>query len=276
MKILITGASGYIGAAVFSALKQSSPNLEVSGTYHRQPLFPELLPLSLENPEDTKVLLTQLAPDWIIHIAAIPSQSGFDSNPAFANQVNISGTLKLFEFAEDLSAKLLFLSSEAVAHESLYGESKRQAEAGLRERVSRWTILRPGTTYGLSPNISNPRPFNRLLQAAQQRRDLEMDDREIYCLTWLKHLSEVIGQVIERDILGEIVPVVLSRGASRFEVARELLKDCPTTVRPLNFQGERLDYAHLTQTELLRLGLSAYDFDSGVASMRAELMEGLR
>ena len=91
----------------------------------------------------------------------------------------------------------------------------------------------------------------------------------MFKLCWLQHLIEVCLLAVRRNILGEIIPVVLSQGATRFEIASALLKGSSITVSPI--PGAEKDLAHLTQEKLKALGLPAYEFGAAVLQMREEL-----
>lgn len=59
-KILITGASGYVGARIYSDLETS---YEVVGTYHSEKLLDELVQIDLTNEVEVIKLLEQVKPD---------------------------------------------------------------------------------------------------------------------------------------------------------------------------------------------------------------------
>ena len=78
MKILITGASSYVGASIYARLKEK---YSVVGTYNSHKLFPELEFLDITaKPRVMDFILTK-KPDVIIHVAANASGTWCDKNP---------------------------------------------------------------------------------------------------------------------------------------------------------------------------------------------------
>jgi dTDP-4-dehydrorhamnose reductase len=67
MKLLITGASSYVGARVYFDL---SKIFEVVGTYHSSKLSEAFIKLDVTNKEDVGKVLEREKPDIIIHLAA--------------------------------------------------------------------------------------------------------------------------------------------------------------------------------------------------------------
>lgn len=272
--ILLTGASGYIGSALYKRFQALNPADEVVGCFHSFPLFPELRHLDLTDQRSVNDRVSECAPEWIVHVAAVPSQTGFDENRAHADAVNRQGTEYLVDAANRVGAKVLYISSEAAEDGSAYGESKRFGEEVLARRCNNgWMVLRPGTTYGLSPNLTHPRPFNRLLHAVRENKSITLDNTEIYSVTWLRHLLEVSEGLMQRPQWNRIIPVVLNKGATRFEMAQEILKDTNVLVSALG--GARRDLRRLSEQVLLELNLPTYSFEEALTSMREDLMHAL-
>lgn len=69
-KILITGASGFIGRNIFEHLSLRD-DLKVYGTYRSQCVNPDLLQIDLTHGEHTLDLLSRVKPDILIHAAAL-------------------------------------------------------------------------------------------------------------------------------------------------------------------------------------------------------------
>ena len=86
-KILITGACGFVAQYMIRHILQQEPDAEISGI-DIAPACPQGTPgfryrqLDLNNREATAALLAELAPDWIIHLAAASSVSASWQQPA--------------------------------------------------------------------------------------------------------------------------------------------------------------------------------------------------
>ena len=170
MKILVTGASGFIGNFLLTALRDAAHEVRAASRSR------------VEQQGIDYVLAPELGPDadWsralngvdvVIHLAGrahVPSKNADAETDEVYFRINTEGTRALAEQAAAAGAKhFVFLSScHAVAAESevqitektqsnpltAYGRSKLEAERAIRKALSNtacaWTILRPPLVYG--------------------------------------------------------------------------------------------------------------------------------
>ena len=143
-KILITGASGMLGATL---VMKCQDNFEVFATdktnFKGNPANKffsfDLLSNSLD------AIIEWSKPDFIIHCAAITNLDYCEENPQQALKVNAESVQKFFQ--SNTKAKVIFISSDAVfadgiymvkeknetAPETVYGKSKEVGEKYIRE-----------------------------------------------------------------------------------------------------------------------------------------------
>ncbi|WP_028866494.1 UDP-glucose 4-epimerase family protein [Psychromonas hadalis] len=171
MKLLLTGATGFVGKEVLNVLKVT----ELSVLGRRLPKSDKALCFFQYNICATQNYINALlSVDIIIHCAArvhIMDNSSNNSLEAF-REVNTHGTLNLAQQAADAGVKrFIFISSIKVNGESTelgkpfkpddtyiptdpYGLSKYEAEIGLRKIASETgmeiVIIRPPLVYGPS------------------------------------------------------------------------------------------------------------------------------
>ena len=180
MKVLVTGASGFIGTHLVQLLvarghdvmAASRKPVDIAGVTWR--LSPELSSGS----DWSRVLQGAEA---VVHLAG-RAQTGpeSESEEGICRRINAEGTARLaHQAAESGTRRFLFLSSVHVVAEesdqiitdataprpvSAYGRSKLAAEEALRSELGAgacaWTILRSCAVYGPG-NVSN---FGRLLK----------------------------------------------------------------------------------------------------------------
>jgi dTDP-4-dehydrorhamnose reductase len=89
MRILITGASGLLGANV--ALEAAAAGHRVFGVTNRSPLRTQAFTVLTANLLDTGVidrLLEHTQPDWVIHCAALANLEDSEKDPGLARRLN--------------------------------------------------------------------------------------------------------------------------------------------------------------------------------------------
>ncbi|MFO1034638.1 MAG: SDR family oxidoreductase [Hyphomicrobiales bacterium] len=150
MRILLTGANGFIGAALSAALLNAGHTLVAAvrdpAKFRRRFPFAEALPLDLSLPLDTAEWTGRLrGVDALINCAGI-LQSGRGGT---TERVHAEGPTRLFTAAHDAGVgKIIQISAVSVGADTAYAASKKQADDALAAMPLRWTILRPSLVYG--------------------------------------------------------------------------------------------------------------------------------
>ena len=169
-RVVITGASGYLGSHLTRHLRDLYPEWEIHATYFtRQPqsLALPTLSLDLRNRADVLLFVEQVKPDIIIHTAAQIGSDGLQPNNAKGEawETNVYGTIHLAESAVRVGARLVHVSTDVVfdgehapyQEESAvhplhrYGASKAEAERVLIESGANAVIARTSLIYGFDP-----------------------------------------------------------------------------------------------------------------------------
>jgi len=106
MKVLVTGAAGFIGQHVLKALEQGDH--EVIGLDVTQPVRPPWIYADITQP-----LKAIPALDAVIHLAAMANPRECDAHPDQAFNVNVNGTHQVLKMALESGAKKFIFSSSA-------------------------------------------------------------------------------------------------------------------------------------------------------------------
>ena len=145
LRVLVTGVSGFAGPAVVSAF--AARGHAVHGFSRQAPGGDVGSPLTFHAGDVRDVaalarVTSDVAPDAIVHLAAIAEPGAAESDPATAYDVNLGGTLAVLAAARSASRKprLLLVSSSAV-----YG-----AVGAADQPIGEDTPIRPLGVYGAS------------------------------------------------------------------------------------------------------------------------------
>jgi NADH dehydrogenase len=138
MKLLVTGATGYIGQP-FVSLAAAKGHTIVCASRRPGPKTHEWIAYDLRDrapafPPDV---------DAVIHLAADTSGSGM-----LAPEEEIAAARRLIEYTQRASAKLIFISSQTSGSEAntAYGRTKWLIEQDVL--ATSGTVVRPGQVYG--------------------------------------------------------------------------------------------------------------------------------
>lgn len=166
-RVLITGASGQIGLALYSLLENSTI-YEVYRTKTCADLEAGLGALDIKDAISVKNYIELIKPQIIINCAGMTAVDLCESEQEMAYQTNALGPKYLAEAAESIGATLMHLSSDYVfdgeATEpyieedepnpiSVYGKSKQAGDEFVQKICTKSFILRTAWIYGEGKNF---------------------------------------------------------------------------------------------------------------------------
>jgi dTDP-4-dehydrorhamnose reductase len=254
MKILILGASSYVGARLYVDLKQK---FDVVGTYAGTKLSDDFVQLDITDADAVKLLVRKQKPEYIVHVANSANARWCDEHPEEAQALNMASTQTVVDAANEVGARLIFISSFAAIYPiNTYGDMKRKSEEVVKRTKAGWVILRPSLIVGYSPNTTNDRPFNRILKNLDEGTEPAYDTSWRFQPTSLEHLSLVTLQVIDKEIVNDTIEIAVPELATRFDLARDILEPFGIRATEIDQQDKSIpfqsDLAALTQYDLAR------------------------
>lgn len=270
MKIILIGANGYLGARLYADLKT---DYEVVGTYHQNKLNDELVQLDITNKQQVNRIFNEVKPDLIIHTANYPSPRHAQNNEANYKKLNLVSTQILADVANDIEAKLIFISSFAALNpDNIYGKLKRESEQIVTFVKNGYLILRPSLILGYSPNTKNDRPFNRILRCLNNSEVAEFDSSWKFQPTYVGHISDVIKKALNKNVFNHLVHVFCPTTETQFSTARDILEPFGVEVKPVD-KGMKMSLQEESESQLIDLGLPTCSYAKMINSIHEEIIK---
>lgn len=260
--LLITGGSGYLGRHLTAKAVEAFEVFTTYSTLAGQIKAGRPLPLDLTDREAVLRLIANLAPQAIIHTAAINPGRGDDEA---MRRVNADGSRYVAEGAAAAGARLVHVSTDVVhdgrhapyADEARptpvneYGRSKAAAEAVVAEVAPQAAIVRTSLIYGLTEMDRGTESFVKRLEAGQP---LVLFSDVIRQPVWVDSLAEALLKLVEIDFAG-ILNVAGRQALTREEFGRRMLAWWRVDPRGLLQSGRAADVSETIPLDL-RLNIS--------------------
>ncbi|MBS3060403.1 MAG: NAD(P)-dependent oxidoreductase [DPANN group archaeon] len=151
MKILITGATGFIGQNLVMALAKKSKH-NISVLVRKTGAFPDNVQVILGNLVDSESLMKATKNiDVIVHLAAYVNIK----NRRHSEQTNIIGLENMLKAAKQNKVRhFIFFSTAVITSEipGVYTQHKKIGEDLVRRNSLPYTIIRPSLVYGQYDN----------------------------------------------------------------------------------------------------------------------------
>ncbi len=242
MKVLITGASGMLGADLRTAL----------GEEHELVLADVVGDVTQMDITDTAQVMSVVGackPDVVVHSAAYTDVDGCERDPDKAYKVNAFGTWNVAAACQKYDAAMVYVSTDFVFDGektepyieydltnplSHYGASKLAGERHVRELCPRHYITRTAWLYG---EHGKNFPYS-IMNAAKTRKELKVVADQIGTPTLTVDLAATIKGLIETPMYGAY-HVTNGGFCSWYDFAVEILRLAGVTdVEVLPIKGE--------------------------------------
>lgn len=227
--ILITGGEGVLGSCFDFGMRMGKKDLDITD-----------LNAVMNVCRDKK-------PKVIIHCAALTDLAFCEQNPEKAYLVNAVGTYHLALAAQQVGAKLVYVSTSDVFDgtkdepytekdmanpTTVYGRSKHLGELAVRGTLENYLIVRISWMFGGGPGRDNKFVGNILRQKDAAEIRAVTDKRG--SPSWAKDIAGAIEILVKEDVRG--IQHVGGGIATRYEMAQEIasIMGWQTNVVPVN------------------------------------------
>ncbi len=234
MRLLITGASGQLGAYLLRHLVRSNHHVVAwSGSRTDERYGVQLRPVNLNDSNTVKREFAVARPDVVIHAAAITNVAACHRDPIQANRINTQATAALAELCHGSGGRLLFTStdlvfdgergnyseSDAAIPLSIYGRTKLDAEK-LALACPGAIAVRLSLLFGPSL-IGQPSFFDDQVRSLRERRPVTLFTDEWRTPLSLGAAAHAIITLAESNLEG-LFHLGGPERMSRFEMGRRL------------------------------------------------------
>jgi len=209
-KILITGASGMLGAALVKLWDKKYHVFATAGSDFIHNKAKNFKKFDLKS-KNFRSLARWVKPDVIIHCAAITSHEYCQSNPKEAMLVNGASVKKLIEVFP--KAKLIFISTDAVfplkthlanektktAPVTIYGKSKELGEKYILNLTKNACIVRT-TIVGRNINSGKQSFAEWIVNSIKSSKKITLYGDTIFTPISIWHLAEELEWIIKNKV----------------------------------------------------------------------------
>ena len=238
MRILVIGASGFIGRHLVRRLNAASAH-DITATYRSRPPAPDdnaWRQVELTNPAGLEHVFQQARPELVIHLAALADVATAEREPERAAAVNVAATSEIVRLAHLFGARLLFVSTEYVfdgrrglynedepPHPvTQYGRTKWQAEQQVAKLATNWSILRTSIVYGWpEPGQRNYAPM--LIESLRQGQPRPASPDVYRTPVYVEYLADAIAKIAVRNLTG-VFHVAGADWVSMYDFARSIAR----------------------------------------------------
>ena len=243
MRVLVTGGTGVVGRSTVTALLQHGHVVQLFARHADRDAAQWAQGVHAIRGDVTDAASLAGAAsncDVVLHMTGIVAEQGTHT----FDRVNVEGTRHVVREAERAGVKrIVYVSSlGADVGTSPYHQSKRRAEAIVRQFAGSWTVLRIANVYG--PGDEQISLLLRMIRTLPVLPVLGNGDRQFQPV-WHDDAAECLARAVERDDLA---------GRELDVAGAELTSQNDLIARLANLTGREIPSVHVPDL-LTRLGL---------------------
>ena len=235
MRVLVTGASGMLGATLCKLFEKGHDVYATGNSGYDCPTI-KYKTFDFET-GNYKSLIKWSNPEVIILSGAITNGNYCEKHPELAFKVN-GISVKNFISATTENVKIIYISTDAVfpskihlaketdcvCPESVYGKAKELGEFFLKNSNRKFCIIRT-TIVGLNINPNKKGFVEWIIESAKNEDEIGLFDDVLFNPISIWKLSQEIKHIVEENIFfGEILHIAGSELMTKYKFGTELLK----------------------------------------------------
>ena len=216
MKILITGANGFLGYYLVEQLLKKDLSVIATGRGQcRLPFFHhsgfQYHEMDFTDPFSIHDVFEKTVPDVVVHAGAMSKPDECELDQMKAYLVNVEGTVQLLINSAEIKSFFIFLSTDFVFdgekglyHENdipnpvnYYGKTKFEAEEAVKEYDHDWAIARTVLVYGKNHSGHN-NILGIIKEKMEKAEQYGVVNDQVRTPTYVGDLAKGIVSIIEK------------------------------------------------------------------------------
>ena len=286
MKILITGASSFLGKNLVKFLSEKH---DVVKTYHSDK-HDDWVYLDIMDEKQTLEVMKKTKPDIILHNAAIADPDTCEMQKERTWKINVEGTENVVKTAKIIGAKVVFISTDYVydgknppykEDDDLkpinhYGLTKVEGEK-IVSKLKDYMIIRLHILYGYNDETDKKTFVTRVLDKLKRGEEIYLDYKQKRYPLLIDNASEITKELIEKDCRG-IYNVGSKEGVTKFSLTLKIAEifDLPKdSIKKSEGQGKiivnRPYDTRFSVRKIESMGLKVVEIDEGLKIMKEQM-----
>lgn len=203
MKVFVTGVKGQLGYDVVNELEKRG----------HAAIGVDIEDLDITDAAAVDKMITEAAPEAVIHCAAWTAVDAAEDNEEKCRQVNVNGTENIAKVCKKLNCKMMYISTDYIFDGkgtrpwepddpvttplNVYGQTKYEGELAVRNNVEKFFIVRIAWVFGKGKNF-----IKTMLNLAKTYDHLTVVNDQYGTPTYTYDLARLLVDMIETDKYG--------------------------------------------------------------------------
>lgn len=203
MKVLVTGVKGQLGFDVVNELEKRG--MEAVGV--------DIEEMDITDAESVHRVITNAAPDAVIHCAAYTAVDAAEDNVELCRRVNADGTKNIAVVCKELDIKMIYISTDYVfdgqgerfwepddeRHPlNVYGQTKYEGELAVQETLEKYFIVRIAWVFG----VNGKNFIKTMLRLAETNKRLTVVNDQYGSPTYTYDLARLLVDMVLTEKYG--------------------------------------------------------------------------
>ncbi len=220
MKILVTGANGFLGHYLVAALLKKKYSVIATGKGECRLPFAghdgfEYATMDFTDPFSVHDVFDKYKPEIVVHAGAMSKPDECELQQWQAYLTNVEGTVNMMHNAEEQKSFFVFVSTDFIFDGekgmykeedeaipvNFYGKTKMEAEEAVREYEYGWAIARTVLVYG-KPLSGRNNILGIVKEKLEKGEEYSVVDDQVRTPTYVEDLADGIVAIIQKKATG--------------------------------------------------------------------------